>query len=281
VLPRATREVATPDEARAAVVALLPERPDILKITIDAGARGDVPCLAPETIAAIAAAGHAAGVRSIAHIGSSAEAVAVVRAGVDALAHAPWREELTDDAVTIIATARVPVVATVAGWDLAGAPRARASDFLPIELEVARPDVVAALLAPPPPPDAATLAFQRAATAAHDARRRNVAKLRAAGVPVLVGSDACNPGNFPGAGFHRELGALVEAGLTPAEALRAATWENARFLGGDGADFGEIAVGKRGDLVLVAGDPTARIGDLARITYVLLDGTLLVRRTHR
>src|SRR5439155_551655 len=51
VLARATREVATPDEARRAVAALLPERPDVLKLAIDAGA-SDVPRLAPETIAA-------------------------------------------------------------------------------------------------------------------------------------------------------------------------------------------------------------------------------------
>jgi imidazolonepropionase-like amidohydrolase len=280
VLPRATREVTTPDEARRAVAALLAERPDVLKLAIDAGA-SDVPRLAPETIAAIAAAGHAAGVRSIAHIGSSAEAVDAVRAGVDALAHAPWRDELTDEAVAIIASARVPVVVTLAIWDLAGAPRTSASDFLPIEREVARPDVIAALLAPPPPPDAATAAFVRAAAAAHDARRRNVARLRAAGVPVLAGSDACNAGDFPGAGLHLELAKLVEAGLTPGEALRAATWENARFLAGAGADFGEIAVGKRADLVLVGGDPTARIGDLGRITHVLLDGTVLERRARR
>ena len=71
---------------------------------------------------------------------------------------------------------------------------------------------------------------------------------------------------------------LVEAGLTPGEALRAATWENARFLAGESADFGEIAVGKRADLVLVAGDPTARIGELGRITHVVLDGAVLERR---
>ncbi len=66
VLPRATREVATPEEARRAIEALLPERPDVLKLAIDVGT-GKVPRLARETIAAITAAGHAAGVRSIAH----------------------------------------------------------------------------------------------------------------------------------------------------------------------------------------------------------------------
>jgi imidazolonepropionase-like amidohydrolase len=281
VLPRATREVATPADGRSAVAALLPERPDVLKLAIDAGAREDVPRFAPETIAAITAAGHAAGVRSIAHIGSSAEAIDAVRGGVDALAHAPWREEITDEAVAVVAAAHVPVVPTLAVWDLSATPRTHASDFLPIERQVARADVVAALLAPPPAPDAATTAFLHAAAAAQDARRRNVAKLRAAGVPMLAGSDACNSGQFPGAGLHLELAKLVDAGLTPGEALRAATADNARFLAGDGADFGEIAVGKRADLVLVAGDPTAHIDALAAITHVLLDGVTLERRARR
>jgi imidazolonepropionase-like amidohydrolase len=280
VLPRATREVATPDEGRHAVEALLREHPDILKITVDAGARGDVPRLTRDTIAAVTAAGHAAGVRSIAHIGDSAEAMDVVRGGVDALAHAPWREELSDEAVGVIAAAHVPVVVTLAIWDISGTPRARVTDFLPIEREVAQPDVMAALLAPPPAPDAATAAFLRAAASAHEARRKNVAKLRAAGVTVLAGSDGCNAGQFPGAGLHLELAKLVDAGLTPGEALRAATWENARFLGGEGADFGEIAVGKRADLVLVAGDPASRIDDLGRIAHVVLDGTVLARHGH-
>ncbi len=145
---------------------------------------------------------------------------------------------------------------------------------------MARAGLVAALLAPAPALDEATAAFLRAAAAAHDARRANVATLRAAGVPVLVGSDACNPGDLPGAGLHLELVKLVEAGLTPGEALRAATWENARFIGGDAADFGEIAVGKRADLLLVDGDPVDHIGDLGKIAQLVLDGAALTRRTH-
>jgi imidazolonepropionase-like amidohydrolase len=78
--------------------------------------------------------------------------------------------------------------------------------------------------------------------------------------------------------MHVELGKLVEAGMTPAEVLRAATWDNSRFLAGDDADFGEIAVGKRADLLLVAGDPTADIAELQRIEHVLLAGNVLVRR---
>jgi imidazolonepropionase-like amidohydrolase len=278
VLPRATREVATPDEATRAVVDLLPAHPDILKIAVDAGATEDVPAFTLETISAIARAGHAGSVRTIAHIGSSAEALLAVRGGIDALAHEPWRDALSPEAVEAIAAAHVPVVVTLAGWDVASMPRKSVADFLPIEREVASAALVASLLAPQPPPDPAMAAFLRVAAAGHEARRENVAKLRAAGVRVLAGSDACNPGSLPGAGLHREIEKLVDAGMTPAEALRAATWDNARFLAGESADFGEVAEGKRADLVVVAGDPTIQIRDLGRITQVILGGVPLVRR---
>lgn len=276
VVPRATREVATAEEARRAVEALLPERPDILKLAIDA-VTGEVPRLTPAAVEAIATAGHAAGVRSIAHIGSSDEAIVAVKGGVDALAHAPWREEISDAAVAAIAAAHIPVVPTIAVWDLAGTLRKQASELLPIEAEVAGPELVATILEPAPPLDPGTAGLFRAAAEARGARRKNVAKLRAAGVTILAGSDACSPGHFPGAGLHLELAKLVEAGMTPGEALRAATWEGARFLGGDGADFGEIAPGKRADLVLVSGDPVAHIEDLGKITHVILGGALLER----
>lgn len=278
VIPRATREVATAAEARAAVTALLPERPDILKITVDAET-GGVPYLSAETIAGITEAGHAGGIRSIAHIGSAAEARAAVQAGVDALAHLPWRDELPDETVALIAAKRVPVVPTLAVWDLVGEHRC-AADYLPIEREVASPELFASLLARGD--DGGAFAdVRRAAAAGHDARQRNLAKLRAAGVTILAGSDACNPGAIPGAGLHHELSTLVAAGMPAGEALRAATWDNARFLAGADAPFGKVAVGRHADLVLVDGDPTARIEDLGRIRAVVLDGTVLERHPRR
>jgi len=277
VLPRATREVATPQAAQSAVAALLAEKPDVLKIADDA-ATGDVPRLAPETMTAVVAAGHAAGIRSIVHIGDSREAIDAVKAGADALAHAPWREEISDAAVAAIAAAHVPVVPTIAVWDLIGTPRASPADFLPIEAEVAAAEVRAAIFEKGPELDAATVAVFHAAAAARAARRANVRKLRAAGVTILPGSDALNPGNLPGAALHLELAKLVEAGMTPGEALRAATLENARFLAGASADFGEVAVGKRADLVLVNGDPTNRIEELGKISRVILGGVWLERR---
>src|SRR5262249_41328620 len=145
VLPRVVREVGSPDEARAAVAALLPENPDLLKIVVDVDT-GDTPRLDPSTIAAIVAAGHAAGVRSIVHVGGDVEARDAVRAGADALAHSPWRDELSDETVASIVKAQVPVVATLGIWDVIGEHRRRAEEYLPIEREVAGAALLATLL---------------------------------------------------------------------------------------------------------------------------------------
>ena len=76
-------------------------------------------------------------------------------------------------------------------------------------------------------------------------------------MPILAGTDAPNPGTAHGASIHRELELLVQAGLSPAEALAAATSTPARIFGLK--DRGRIAPGLRADLVLVKGDPTADI----------------------
>jgi imidazolonepropionase-like amidohydrolase len=89
------------------------------------------------------------------------------------------------------------------------------------------------------------------------AAQTTVRQLKAAGVPILAGTDAPNPGAAYGSAMHRELELLVEAGLTPIEALVAATSAPARAFGL--GDRGRIAPGLRADLVLVDGDPTRDI----------------------
>lgn len=94
-----------------------------------------------------------------------------------------------------------------------------------------------------------------------------------AGVRVLVGTDAIPVGLR----YHDELAHLVQAGLTPAEAWRAATIEAARFAGLE-KDSGSIEVGKRADLLLLTADPLQAIGNSRRIDGVFLAGRLYDRR---
>ncbi len=109
--------------------------------------------------------------------------------------------------------------------------------------------------------------------------RRNLAMtgaLHRAGVPILAGTDAA-PGVFivPGFSLHDELVELVSAGLTPMEALRAATANAGRFFGRP--EIGRIAPGALADLVLLARDPTADIHNTTSIQAVIADGRLYDR----
>jgi imidazolonepropionase-like amidohydrolase len=84
-----------------------------------------------------------------------------------------------------------------------------------------------------------------------------VSALRRGGVSILAGTDAPAPGLAHGLSLHHELELLVRSGLTPLEALAAATSESARAFGFH--DRGRIAVGMRADLLLINGDPSVNI----------------------
>jgi imidazolonepropionase-like amidohydrolase len=84
-----------------------------------------------------------------------------------------------------------------------------------------------------------------------------------AGVPLVAGTDS-----LAGLGLHRELALYVRAGLTPAQALRTATW-NAAKVAGESAQRGSIERGKVADLLLVDGDPSVDITTLRRASLVI------------
>jgi imidazolonepropionase-like amidohydrolase len=105
-------------------------------------------------------------------------------------------------------------------------------------------------------------------------QRQRVAEFHAAGGRVVVGSDAGMPGVPFGGGVHRELRLLVEAGITPRDALKAATSGAAEVLGTD--DIGVIEPGRAADLLVVDGDPLQRIGAVERVVMVLRDGRIVV-----
>lgn len=116
----------------------------------------------------------------------------------------------------------------------------------------------------------------------HDARamanaRMTVAAMRAAGVPILAGTDAPNPTTAHGVSLHGELSLLVDAGLSPVEALAGATSVPATAF--RLTDRGRIEPGRRADLLLVDGDPTRDIRATRRIAMVWKGGVSVDRRT--
>ena len=104
----------------------------------------------------------------------------------------------------------------------------------------------------------------------------NVKRLHDAGVLVVAGTDAPYPGVFQGEGIHRELELLVEAGLTPLQAITAATGNAARLMGASD-EWGAIAAGLAADLVVVRGNPAVDIGATRAIVAVIQSGVLLDR----
>ncbi|WP_329408237.1 amidohydrolase family protein [Nocardia vinacea] len=258
--------VTGPRDAEAFVADRLAEGAHHLKVLYDDGAGGGpmpMPSLDIPTVAALVDAAHRAALIVVAHVTTARAAVDLLPTGVDVLAHVPF-DRLTDAQVGAISDAGVAVIATLSVAD--GFPGDGKGMPLLAEPELARrlgpawSGVIqrqAQRWLPPQLPDFAALAD-------------NVGLLHDAGVPVLVGTDAPNPGTVHGASVHRELRRLVAAGLTPDQALAAATACTADVFGL--ADRGRIRPGLRADLVLVDGRPDRHITDTQRVAAVWKHG---------
>lgn len=96
-----------------------------------------------------------------------------------------------------------------------------------------------------------------------------------AGGSIVAGTDAGSPMIIPGASLHRELALLVQAGLSPDDALLAATSRAATLLGAD--SIGTLAPGKLADLVVLSADPRSDIANTRQILRVMLGGILMAR----
>ena len=95
-----------------------------------------------------------------------------------------------------------------------------------------------------------------------------VAELYRAGIPIEAGTDS-----LAGFSLHRELELYVEAGIPAPAVLQLATLGAAQIMKRD-RDLGSIAPGKLADVILVAGDPAARISDIRRVSTVIKDGVM-------
>lgn len=277
LVPRFTREVATPEEARAAVEEIAGLGADVIKLSVDRIPE-EAPRIRNEVLIAAADEARQQGVRPVAHIGSLQDAIDAAEAGVALWVHGVYKGRIPDDKIEQLAGYGIPMVATLYVFEsyalLGQGPR----EPTPLERETVPAEILDAF--DNPPDEAVAGDFRSYLESLRPLRlawRDNVRRLHQAGVTILAGSDT-QMGVFPGPGLHRELHLLTEAGLTPAETIRAATLDAARFLDEtDDPDFGVIAPGKRADLLLVDGDPTADLGALSRIRAVLKNGVPLKR----
>jgi imidazolonepropionase-like amidohydrolase len=261
-----------PAEAQAFVDARIAEGSDYIKLILDDGSAygGHWPTLSKETLTAAIAAAHARGKLTLVHIGTLQDAEEAINAGADGLAHLFSGPKSDPDFGKLAASHHAFVVPTLTVLEgVCGTPGGG-----PLTTD-------AHLLPYLAPSDLENLkkAFPLKNKRSCDGAREAVKQLKAAGVPILVGDDVPNPGTAPGATEHRELELLVEAGLTPTEALTGATSAAARIFHLD--DRGTIAAGKRADLVLVNGDPTVDIKATRDIAGVWKGGVPAERDAYR
>jgi imidazolonepropionase-like amidohydrolase len=227
--------VTKPEDGRRFVAARVAEGVDYIKVIVDPPGRGG-----PDraTVAAIVQAAHEARRIVVAHASNTGAVATAQAAGADVLTHAPLDAALDEAAVAEVVRSQRTSVPTLVMMEGVAAN------------------------APVPGLD-----YRHA--------RDSVAALHRAGVPIVLGTDANQspgvPANVPyGESVHRELELLVGAGLTPAEALHAATGAAADRFGL--RDRGRIAAGLRADLLLVDGDPTTDITSTRAILAVRLAG---------
>ena len=276
LVPHYARQVETPEEARQAAVELAELGADVMKLAVDR-VPADAPRIRNDVLAAAVDEARKRGMRAVAHIGTTEDAIDAARAGVAMWMHGVYKERVPDEAIDVLAGFRIPMVATIAVFEsyalLGQGPRVATT----LERETVAPEVLAGFDTIPEGVAPTLRPFVESLRPVRQAWRDNVRRLRAAGVTILAGSDP-QSGVFPGAALHRELRHLTEAGLTPAEAIRAATLDAARFLAnGQEPDFGIVAVGKRADLLLVDGDPTRDLAALSRIKLLIQDGVAIER----
>jgi imidazolonepropionase-like amidohydrolase len=124
-------------------------------------------------------------------------------------------------------------------------------------------------------PEARMAAFRQRVAAQRQTMYANLRRVRDAGIPIAMGTDAGNPLTLHGASVYREMEAMAEAGMTPMEVLVASTRTAARAMGR--TDIGTLEPGKLADLVVLDADPLASVANLRRVRLVARGGEIWTR----
>jgi imidazolonepropionase-like amidohydrolase len=237
------------DQARKAVQELAAHKVDIVKVWID-DRDGKFPKMTPALYGAAIDEAHKNGLRATVHIFTLDDAKGALKAGVDAFAHSVRDRDVDDEFMALVkqhpnlvVNPNLPPrgVKTDVSWLKASLPAAEME-----RVEKANVD------------DPKAQAF-------YGIQSRNLAKLNAAGVKIILGTD----GNTPW-GPHEEIADMVTAGMTPAQAITAATKNGAEFL--KITDAGTLQAGKNADFIVLDANPLDSITNTRKISAVYLQG---------
>jgi imidazolonepropionase-like amidohydrolase len=223
--------------------------------------------ITPDVLRAITSEAHKFGMSVAGHVPDSMDALSAIDAGLDQISHAQYiSDAMASEPPAVVVAAlkrhRTVVDPTLALYELLARPFTESIDVFEPGIRKVAAELSTPLNGFGSPP----------ALAARGQARLNsgldvVARLHRAGVPIVAGTDQ----SVPGHSLHRELELYVKAGLSPFDALAAATIVPARAMKKD-ADSGTIEKGKRGDLILLDGNPLNDIRNSRRIYRVVTNG---------
>ena len=264
--------VRTPDEARKSVDELIRNKPDIVKVRVDdmLGAR---PKMSPEVYQAVIDEAHKNGFRTAAHVVLLDDAKALVRAGVDYIAHSVRDREVDEEFIGLMKKRNVFYSPTLTR-ELAVFTYAETPSFFtdPFFLKEADPAEIAKMKDPKRQEatrnDQGALWYKEHMAIA----MRNLKTLSDAGIVIAAGTDSGGgPGRFQGYFEHLELEYETKAGLTPMQALVSATSGAAQALNVS-KQVGTLEKGKLADFLVLSANPLDDIRNTRTIESVWIGG---------
>ena len=271
----------TAAEARSDVDEMAGRHPDLIKLWLD-DVFGTLPKMQPDVFQAAIGEAHAAAdeahahhLRVAAHVFYLADARALVEAGIDIIAHSVRDSPVDDAFVTSMKAKQVIYIPTLAldesQFIYADHPSWMDSPFFTGAVD---PALLATWLTPKYAEKIRTTATTPKNRAAFAMALKNVKTLHDAGVCVAMGTDSgAMPTRIAGFDEHRELQLLVQAGLSPMDALIAATANSAKVIGQE-SERGTLTPGKRADFLVLDADPLDDIRNTKRLNAVWHAGKL-------
>ena len=257
----------TPEEARTAVREIVAGHPDLVKIWVD-DLLGTSPKMKPEIYQAVIDEAHRAGCRVAAHIYYLADAKAVLRAGVDIIAHGVRDQPVDADFINEMKARSTWYIATInldeCSYIFAEQPAWSKEPFFQnalqpaLKAQLSDPAYLEKTLKGPRVP-----IFKKAVAT----NQANIKALYDAGVKVAFGTDSgAIPPRIPGFAEHRELQLMVGSGLTPLQTINCATSRAAALLGL--TDRGELKPGELADFIVLTANPLDDITNTEKIAAV-------------
>lgn len=263
-------DATTPETARAQVAALAALRPDWVKIRVD-DTLGTTPKMPPVVYRAVIDEAHGRGLRVAAHLFYLEDARDLVAAGVDLIAHSV-RDAPLDPALVAELARRGTCVCPTLTRELSAFVYGEEPAFFadPFFLKEADPAVLSELRSPERRERVRANPASARYRDALQTASRNLKALVEGGAPVAFGTDSGPPARFQGYFEHEELRLMVAAGLTPGQALLAATSGAARCLGL--ASVGRLSPGAWADFLVLRADPLADIRNTTSLEAVWVAG---------